>query len=521
MAVDRRAFLVGLSGAGLTLPLLRTLPLRAESGSAEPKVVFFMFTGPWHTDSLLPTARDYNRGLTFDTRAIESYESLHDHLKPIGTLSQSQKELYAREIQIIDGTGTGGHHAKAKEILTARDHVIVRNGGRYEYYSTGESVDRYIARQWGSHVFSLSLRARSRDDTWFSFSDRFQSIRDNNGDQVRVATEMPPIQAPYLALDELGGLEAPLSSAFQSADRRRLLLGAAERDLRELRGRLPESDRERLRFHLQNLESLAQDISERSGLNCGARDSLSYPSQQDDAPYHEARNFLPLMLDYNRLLVQGLACGYARVGSVQTAGFASGMGGMNIPEYDISSYMEYELDVTYRDRETDRQVTTRVERNQYLSWHGMAHLVEGMGGAGNGFPNRGGIISRDHPVARQARRNSIDAVRVGNRLFLDLIEQLSNTPDVDGSSLLDNTMVVRFAPFGRNHQRGRVPWVIAGGRNLGLERGRYVRLPAGFRRRGDNFPTQSEFSQGDVCASVCEALGVEGGDRFGSKRISF
>jgi len=60
--------------------------------------------------------------------------------------------------------------------------------------------------------------------------------------------------------------------------------------------------------------------------------------------------------------------------------------------------------------------------------------------------------------------------------FAYLLERLAQTPDEDGSSVLDNTLVVWGSELGTgwSHSLDNVPFVFAGGRNSGLRGGRYL-----------------------------------------------
>jgi len=59
--------------------------------------------------------------------------------------------------------------------------------------------------------------------------------------------------------------------------------------------------------------------------------------------------------------------------------------------------------------------------------------------------------------------------------FVYLIQKLASTPDVDGT-LLDNTVVMLCSELGDSnaHDHASVPFVLAGGANLGLKTGRFL-----------------------------------------------
>jgi len=58
----------------------------------------------------------------------------------------------------------------------------------------------------------------------------------------------------------------------------------------------------------------------------------------------------------------------------------------------------------------------------------------------------------------------------------EFLLDLTNTPESDGSSLLDNTLVVFFSDVsvGNNHDWKRMPVIFFGGKSLGLKQGRYL-----------------------------------------------
>jgi hypothetical protein len=65
-----------------------------------------------------------------------------------------------------------------------------------------------------------------------------------------------------------------------------------------------------------------------------------------------------------------------------------------------------------------------------------------------------------------------------NARFAYLLERLAATPDEDGSSVLDNTLIVWGSELGTgwSHDLENVPFVFAGGKNSGLRGGRYLEV---------------------------------------------
>lgn len=62
--------------------------------------------------------------------------------------------------------------------------------------------------------------------------------------------------------------------------------------------------------------------------------------------------------------------------------------------------------------------------------------------------------------------------------FAYLLDRLAATPDTDGSSVLDNTLVIWGSELGVgwSHSLDNVPFVFAGGANTGLRGGRYLKV---------------------------------------------
>ncbi|MCA9618658.1 MAG: DUF1552 domain-containing protein [Myxococcales bacterium] len=87
--------------------------------------------------------------------------------------------------------------------------------------------------------------------------------------------------------------------------------------------------------------------------------------------------------------------------------------------------------------------------------------------------------------------------------FAYLLDQLANTPDVDGRSVLDNTLVIWGSELGIGwtHDISNVPFVFAGATDL-LAGGRYL--------------SGSVIQQGRMLVSACHAMGLTEVQSYGS-----
>jgi hypothetical protein len=61
--------------------------------------------------------------------------------------------------------------------------------------------------------------------------------------------------------------------------------------------------------------------------------------------------------------------------------------------------------------------------------------------------------------------------------FAHLLERLKATPQVDGTTLLDQTLVAFSSGMGMDHSPDRLPTAVFGGRALGMAHQGHLRLP--------------------------------------------
>jgi hypothetical protein len=101
------------------------------------------------------------------------------------------------------------------------------------------------------------------------------------------------------------------------------------------------------------------------------------------------------------------------------------------------------------------------------------------GDSGSLYPFLG--VQSDHHTATHEGPDFPNLTPITRHLvgeFAHLVASLRDSPDVDGSSLLDNTAVFGAAEFGdpNNHDSEDVPVLLAGGGACGLQPGRHTRF---------------------------------------------
>jgi len=87
--------------------------------------------------------------------------------------------------------------------------------------------------------------------------------------------------------------------------------------------------------------------------------------------------------------------------------------------------------------------------------------------------------------------------------FAKFLEKLENTQDVDGNSILDNSMIVYGCGNcdGDRHNHDNLPVILAGGGGGTLDRGRYIKI--------------KDTPMSNMYLSMLDRMGIEGIESFG------
>jgi hypothetical protein len=115
----------------------------------------------------------------------------------------------------------------------------------------------------------------------------------------------------------------------------------------------------------------------------------------------------------------------------------------------------------------------------------------------------GGHHTLSHDSSDTAQMTLAQVYRWYSQRFAYLLDKLATTPDVDGSSVLDNTLVVWGSELGRawDHDISNVPFICAGGA-AGMNGGRYLQV--------------SGQRQNRLLVSACHAMGLTEVATYGS-----
>jgi hypothetical protein len=452
---SRRSLIRGLGAAAAGLPFLSSFEaLAGGGGGPQPKLIFFFspnscLVGPRGTaqyEGWLPRALHDGTG--------EAEAPLPASLPEILSPLERHRDVLL-PIDGLRGVPMVGSHQQAACLLTGTgvfaDEIARAEGGDGEWYSQSISVDQRIAERIGSRVLGMSFNIEG-----FNLGEGYVShLGPNMG--------FTPIQNPVDAFERVFGMAGATSSErLDRYSRQRSVLDLIGRDTASLQRRLPAGDRVRLDAHLSAVRSIETDLMAPS--SCGG-DGVAPGSY--DARAEE--NIPRLMQDYSRIMAQGMACGYTRVGFVQVGN----LGGQLRPRWP-------ELDCVsdYRD-------------------HAINHKFGGEAGAGSDG------LSMDTAIPL-----GVNLQKAYNTFLATLLDELAATPDVDGSPMLDHTIVVHCKQMGENHDKNRLFWVMAGGRALGVRGGRALRLGA-----------ESHYVN-DLHVALARKMGVMDMESFGTASLN-
>jgi hypothetical protein len=80
-----------------------------------------------------------------------------------------------------------------------------------------------------------------------------------------------------------------------------------------------------------------------------------------------------------------------------------------------------------------------------------------------------------------AHGGSADKLAQGTRQYMDMfaryVKRLAAVPDLDGTPLIDNTVVTLSSDVSERHKHENVPYLVVGGKALGIKGGRLLRYP--------------------------------------------
>ncbi|MCA9704555.1 MAG: DUF1552 domain-containing protein [Myxococcales bacterium] len=301
-----------------------------------------------------------------------------------------------------------------------------------EQWGSGISVDQYIGQKLGMDPLTLGVRVSGSNG-----NSRISYVGDSQ--------PVSPVTDPVVAFDNLFAdalLPAEELAALKS--QRLSVLDRVSGDLERIKGRLPAEGRSKLEIHTDMIRDLELALESDQVFDC---DPTAPTGGMD---YGSNASFPTAVRRQVDVLVQALGCGITDVASIQLGN----SGASNLTPIWPGEGIDINID-----------------------YHNIVHDY-------NNDPGNGAI--RD-------RRVQVEAFFY--RMFAYLLEQLEAVPEGDGTTMLDNSLVLWMKPIAKRHQFTEFLFMLAGSANGQLETGRFVSFPG----RPHN----------DLLVNLCNLMGLD------------
>jgi Protein of unknown function (DUF1552) len=316
-----------------------------------------------------------------------------------------------------NGPGGDGHHRGVVHMLTGIEMKDADNAG-------GISVDQKIAAAIGGQSTFASLQFAARI-----------VYNDTNSRPIWSAPSrvVPAVQDPWEAYKRIfGGAAAPAATATATTpavaafDLRRSALDYAMAELPVLRAKLPASDRDRLDSYQESLRDIERRLDMMATGSTGggtAAAGCTPPTLGASINVSSEPNFPKIAQLQMDLIVASFQCNVTRVASLQ-------LGNSN-------------------------------DQNTY-SWLGVNTL--------------GHDLSHNNSNCDPTNSKKLQVYQWFASQFAYLMGKLKAIPEADGSTMLDNTVVLWASEFGdsNGHNADKLMWVLMGNAGGAFKTGQVV-----------------------------------------------
>lgn len=422
----RRQFLLGAGGACVALPTLASLPAHA-SAPPPKRFLFFFHPNGVDTNSFTPIAGGSQTEFTLGA-SNAALAPWRDRLLWTSGLNMS-----------VAVSGPGEQHQRGMGALLTGQGLasgsFVGNDGTKAGWALGQSLDQALVPVIGSTTFigslQLGVNVRERDVSGvISYSGAGQPLLPQND--------------PAQTYRTLFFLDGPGRQAASTANlRRKTVLDAVGSQLASLRNKVSASDAQRLDQHLTMVRDLEKRIA---ALPEPPAAQPATPTPNEPSPAPPADGY-----------AEGCApSSEPRVESPETVAAMPEVARLQVE----LAVMAFRCDLT-------RVITLSfgdAKNHVSLPFINVPNDVHNLSHLGDADPRRAELRSRDEWVMRQ---------------IAFALERLDATREADGSSLLDNTLMMWGSELARGniHSHTNMPFVLGGGA-LGWQMGRYVPFSA-------------------------------------------
>lgn len=473
--IHRRTVLRSAAGLAVALPFLEALAPRGARGATEPPPKRFFV---WYTPvgTVLSAWRPQGTGTNWTASRI---------LKPLDVpvLRDQTTILSNLHGAAAEKLAGNGHSKGMTHVLTARPYVDV-SGTQFgnEGWGGGISIDQFLAKK-----MATSGRLSSVEAGVVSFypgsASRYMSYS-GAGQANIVPFESDPRKLFSRLFSADAGMDTTIDEMDRLALQRKSVFDTVLEDFNRLNGKLGGADKIRLDKHATLVREVEQRIQVSGGGTTNANcHNPTAPNYTDDAVKDNAN--LPaigkVVMD---LLIAGLACDTMRVASVVWS-----------PGESFYNFTDILPTAPWGDLSCPSNVDTCTDgKNLPATFlHVFSHFPPS---TANGVPGNMNTVQK-------AALECLTAVEVWfNEQLAYFGQQLAAIEEADGSSLLDNTILLSAKDIseGVTHSYRDIPNVILGGK--GLFKPGHVDL-------------KNQKTSGDLFATIAQALGFSDVTSFG------
>ena len=449
--LSRRTVLKGV-GVTMALPFLEAMvPARSVFGATPGKKLRLVAIEMVH-GSAGSTALGIKKNLWAPSAVGRDFD-----LSPTSLVSLQPYRDYVtivsntdvRNAEAFTAPEIGGDHFRSSAVFLTQTHPKQTQGSDVR---AGTSLDQIYARQFGQEtpIPSMQLCIENVDQAG-GCSYGYSCTYTDSISWASPIEPLPMVRDPRVVFDQLFGVGAtPQERAERRSEDRSILdwLGTATARLKKDLG---AADRARLSQYLEEVREIERRIQ-----RVEAKNSSGEPRELPEAPVGVPDSFsehVKLMFD------------------LQALAFAS----------DVTRVFALKL---------GRDASNRVYPD-------------------SGF--KGAFHSASHHGEREDRIVDFQKINTYHVSMVPyLLEKLKSTPDADGSTLLDNSVIIYGSPMGDSnlHNHKRCPIFIAGHAGGRLKGGLHLRAP-------DGTP------MANLMLSVMHKLGVDDTQQFGDSTGEF
>ncbi|MBK6918653.1 MAG: DUF1552 domain-containing protein [Deltaproteobacteria bacterium] len=470
LRMSRRTLLRGTAGIGLTLPMLEVMLPRRRARAADglaPKRLVVWYTS---TGTVLGNWRPGGSG---GTQWVAS-----PILAPLDTptLRPQLTILSGVRMAAAEALPGNGHVKGMTSVLTARPFKDIEST---QFGDVGWGADVSFDQEVAKHLGNAD-QLRSVETGIITFgggATEYISYADGGGQAGVVPSEADPRKVFTRLFANIPDSDAAKAELEKVVAQRKSILDLVQDDFARINGKLGAQDQQRLDKHL----TLVRELEDR--IKVGAYCAKPPEPTVDDAQIHQNQMIPTLGQLQMDLVAAGLGCDATRVATLQWSGAQS-----------VFDFRDLIPSAPWDALACPPEVDT-CGSGLNTAQHTISHISVGTAGG----------IPQGLSTAQQTAMECLSAISTFYSQQLAYFgDALANSLDVDGSPVLDNTVIVCVTEVaeGPTHAYTDMPLLLLG--------------TAGGALRPGHYDFGNERTMNDLFVTVGQALGIDGFDSFGA-----